>query len=109
MINKMFNIPAALQSLRPGAQWVLRGEEYSGLEWTDQTQTQPTESEILAEIDRLKDHYETVKYQDLRRLEYPPLADLADALYWQAQGDSTKMAAYLSAVQDVKDKYPRGV
>jgi hypothetical protein len=109
MINKIFNIPAALQSLRPGAQWVLRGEEYSGLEWIDQIQTQPTESEIIAEIDRLKNHHETVKYQELRRLEYPPLSDLADAVYWQAQGDNAKMTAYLSAVQKVKDKYPRGV
>ena len=25
----------ALQSLKPGAQWILRGENYSGLEWVD--------------------------------------------------------------------------
>lgn len=30
-----YDIPAALQQLRPGAQWVLRGSEYSGLEWLD--------------------------------------------------------------------------
>ena len=28
-----YDIPAALQVLTPGAEWVLRGEEYSGLEW----------------------------------------------------------------------------
>ena len=30
-----YDIPAALQILTPGAEWVLRGEEYSGLEWID--------------------------------------------------------------------------
>lgn len=108
MIRRNFDIPAALQSLTPGAQWVLRGELYSGLEWLDQTQSKPTEAEIAAEIDRLTQHYETIKYQDQRRPEYPPLSDLADALYWQAQGDDTKMTTYLLAVQAVKDKYPKG-
>jgi hypothetical protein len=40
----------ALQSLRPGAEWVLRGDV---LEWLDQTQTEPTEAEIDTEIARL--------------------------------------------------------
>ena len=35
-------IPDALQSLKPGAQWTLRGLEYSGLEWLDSSQTKPT-------------------------------------------------------------------
>ena len=40
----------ALQSLRPGAQWVLRGDD---LEWLDTEQTQPTDAEIEAEVARL--------------------------------------------------------
>jgi hypothetical protein len=40
----------ALQSLRPGAQWVLRGDD---LEWLDTEQTQPTDAEINAEVARL--------------------------------------------------------
>jgi hypothetical protein len=40
----------ALQSLRPRAQWVLRGDD---LEWLDTEQTQPTEAEITAEVARL--------------------------------------------------------
>ena len=39
----------ALQALKPGAQWVLRGTEYSGLEWMDSGQ-QPTEQEVKAKI-----------------------------------------------------------
>jgi hypothetical protein len=45
------NIAKALQSLRPGAQWVLRGD---GLEWLDTEQTQPTDAEITAEVARLQ-------------------------------------------------------
>ena len=34
-----YDIPAALQALKPGAQWTLSGEDYSGLEWLDSSQT----------------------------------------------------------------------
>ena len=44
-----YEIPEALQALKPGAQWVLRGTEYSGLEWMDSGQ-QPTEQEVKAKI-----------------------------------------------------------
>ena len=46
-------------------------------------------------------------YAELRRAEYPPITDLADALYWRAQGDETKMQAYLAACEAVKTKYPK--
>ena len=44
-----YDIADALQTLKPGAQWVLRGTEYSGLEWMDSGQ-QPTEQEVKAKI-----------------------------------------------------------
>ena len=44
------NKSRALLSLRPDAQWVLRGDD---LEWMDTEQTQPTEAEITAEVARL--------------------------------------------------------
>ena len=49
-----YDIPSALQKLKPGAQWVLRGGDYSGLEWLDSSHTKPTETEVtnkLAELD----------------------------------------------------------
>ena len=30
-----YDIASALQALKPGAEWVLRGDQYSGLEWLD--------------------------------------------------------------------------
>ena len=49
-----YDIPAALQALKPGAEWVLRGDQHSGLEWLDKSQLQPTEKEIddkIVELD----------------------------------------------------------
>ena len=48
-----YYIPDALMLLKPGSQWVLRGTEYSGLEWMDSGQ-QPTKTEVadkIAELD----------------------------------------------------------
>lgn len=46
-------------------------------------------------------------YADLRRVSYPPLADFTDAIYWQSQGDNSKMDAYLAKVEAVKLQYPK--
>ena len=47
-----YDIPHALQSLKPGAEWVLRGEDYTGLEWLSSEQ-QPTKQEIFDKIAEL--------------------------------------------------------
>lgn len=48
-----------------------------------------------------------VDYRERRRAEYPPVTQLADALYWQQNGDPSKMEAYLAKVAAVKAKYPK--
>ena len=48
-----YTIVDALHSLKPGAQWTLRGNDYTGLEWLDSGQ-QPTKTEVadkIAELD----------------------------------------------------------
>jgi len=91
----------ALQSLRPGAEWVLRGDE---LEWLDANQTQPTEAEITAEVTRLQAEYDAKAYARSRAAEYPAIGDQLDALF-HAGVFPADMAA---AIQAVKDKYPKG-
>jgi hypothetical protein len=46
-------------------------------------------------------------YKNKRKSEYPPLTDLADALYHQSKGDETKLTAYLAKCEAVKQKYPK--
>jgi len=90
-----------LQSLRPGAQWVLRGDV---LEWLDTNQTQPTEAEIAAEVTRLQAEYDAQAYARSRAAEYPAIGDQLDALF-HAGVFPADMAA---TIQAVKDKYPKG-
>ena len=94
----------AIFSLKPNAQWILRGED---LEWRDTVQTKPTEEELQVEIVRLQAIYDANEYQRFRASKYPPLTDLADALYHQSKGDETKLTAYLAKCETVKQKYPK--
>jgi hypothetical protein len=95
-----FDTPKALASLRPGAEWVVRGTE---IEWLDQTQTQPTEAEIQAEITRLQAEYDAKAYARSRAAEYPAIGDQLDAL-WKGGAAAEDM---LAAVMAVKSKYPK--
>tara|TARA_B100001989_G_scaffold249648_1_gene225326 strand:- start:703 stop:1074 length:372 start_codon:yes stop_codon:yes gene_type:complete len=45
-----YDITHALVALKPGAQWVVRGNDYSGIEWMDSSQTKPTETEVANKI-----------------------------------------------------------
>ena len=47
-------IMSALLELKPGAEWTIRGDNYSDLEWLDKSQTKPTEEEINAKIAELE-------------------------------------------------------
>ena len=69
--------PDAIASLRPGAEWVLRGDE---LEWLSPDIPQPTEAEIQAELDRLITEQPLVELrakrnQLLTETDYLALAD----------------------------------
>lgn len=100
----MIKITHALQSLRPAAQWALRGDSYSGLEWLDTTQTQPTEAEVLAEVARLEAEWNATEYQRLRAAEYPPMSDYLDGV---VKGDQAQIDKYVADCQAVKAKYPK--
>ncbi len=50
----IIDIPVALQSLRPNAQWHMIGTEYTNIHWDDETQTKPTEEEVNNKIEELK-------------------------------------------------------
>jgi tRNA A37 N6-isopentenylltransferase MiaA len=91
----------ALLSLRPGAEWVLRGDD---LEWLDQNQTQPTNAEIQAEVARLQAEYDAKAYQRSRAAEYPDFKDYLDGI---VKGDQAQIDAYIAACQAVKAKYPK--
>ena len=111
-----------IQSLAPTAQFGLTGTEIEfveeivagvvtsrtpNLQWFDPSVKKPTKQQILAERARLQAELDATEYQRKRQPEYPPLGDLADAIYWQNEDDSSKMTAYIAAVEAVKVKYPK--
>jgi uncharacterized small protein (DUF1192 family) len=94
----MIDKPKALQSLRPNAQWVLRGDV---LEWLDTEQTQPTEAEITAEVARLQAEYDNKEYQRQRAQAYPSIADQLDLIYHEG------VDAWKAQIAAVKQEYPK--
>ena len=96
-----YDIAGALQALKPGAEWVLRGDKYSGLEWLDKKQTVPTEKEVtdkIAELDAA---------EGMRLLRVERDAKLA-ALDWEvvkaySNGEAVdaKLKTYMQALRDL--------
>ena len=96
-----YDIAAALQALKPGAEWVLRGDQHSGLEWLDKSQLQPTEKEIndkIAELDAA---------EGMRLLRVERDAKLA-ALDWEVVkaysngvAVDSKLKTYMQALRDL--------
>ncbi len=100
---KQMNIPEAIQSLRPNAQWVLRGTEYSGLEWLSEDITKPTEEEINQEILRLQEEFNNTEYQRLRKAEYNKLNQ--DEMRFDDLVNGT--TTWQDAIIAIKNKYPK--
>ena len=91
-----YDITSALQSLKPGAQWALRGNDYSGLEWLDSSQTKPTETEVNSKISEL-DNAEAMR---LLRLERDKRIANTD---WRASSDLTLADAWKTYRQALRD------
>ncbi len=96
----MINNSDALCSLRPNAEWVLRGEE---LEWLDTEQTQPTDAEIQAEIIRLQAIYDSQEYARLRKAEYDQLNQ--DELRFDDLETGTTV--WQDTINEIKGRYPK--
>ena len=63
----MIKLLEVIQSLRPNAQLVTRG---NAIVWMDDSQTQPTEVEITEETSRLQAVYDSQEYARLRKAKY---------------------------------------
>ena len=91
-----YDIPLALQELKPGAEWVLRGTDYSGLEWLDSSQTKPTETEVNSKISEL----DAAEPMRLLRIERDKKIAKTD---WRASSDLTLASAWSTYRQALRD------
>lgn len=98
------DITQALQTLAPGAEWVLNGDDYAGLTWLSENIKKPTKKAIDAEVKRLQKEYADTEYQRLRKAEYPPIEDYLDGI---VKGDQAQVDAYIEACKAVKAKFPK--
>ena len=53
-MSEPIRVSDALVALRPGAEWNITGNVYSGIDWLDKNQSLPTEEEINAKIAELE-------------------------------------------------------
>ena len=91
-----YDITHALTALKPGAQWVLRGDDYTGLEWLDNEQ-QPTKQEIFDKIAEL----DAAEPMRLLRIERDKKIALTDWRVLPDQSPSDDWINYRQALRDL--------
>ena len=90
------DITPVIPLLKPGAQWTINGSTYAGLNWLDESQTKPTESEVNTKISEL-DAAEPAKLLRLERDEKLKACD------WRASSDLTISDAWKTYRQALRD------
>ncbi len=90
-----YGIAEALQALKPGAEWTLSGEDYSGLEWLDSGQ-QPTEQEVKSKIIEL-DNAEPMRLLRIERNKKIAETD------WRVLPDQTPSDDWINYRQALRD------
>jgi len=91
-----YTVVDALSILRPGAERIVRGNVYSGIEWLDSSQTKPTETEINDKISEL----DAAEPMRLLRLERNSRIAETD---WRASSDLTLSDAWKTYRQALRD------
>ena len=90
-----YDITHALQSLKPGVEWTLLGEDYTGLTWLSSEQ-QPTKQEIFDKIAEL----DAAEPMRLLRIERDKKIAQTD---WRASSDLTLTDAWKTYRQALRD------
>jgi len=96
----MIDTTDALLSLKPKAEWTLRGSE---LEWHDTEQTEPTQSEIDAEVIRLQAEYDSQEYARNRKAEY----DQLNQFEMQFNDDRDGTTTWVDKINEIKGRHPK--
>ena len=96
----MINIADALQTLRPAAQWTIRGDS---LEWLDTVQAEPTSAELATEVTRLQAAYDSQAYARSRKAKYDLLNQ--DEMRYDDLINST--TTWQDAIAAIKLEYPK--
>jgi hypothetical protein len=96
----MITTVEALLSLKPKAQWTLRGDV---LEWLDSEQTEPTALELSNEVTRLQAVYDSQLYARTRKAKYDLLNQ--DEMRYDDVKNST--TTWVDAIDAIKAAHPK--
>jgi len=96
----MITTADALLSLKPKAEWVLRGDE---LEWLDSEQTEPTALELSNEVTRLQAVYDSQEYARNRKAEY----DQLNQFEMQFDDDRDGTTTWVDKINEIKGRHPK--
>ena len=91
----------ALKSLKPGAEWSIVGG--TEIIWHDTEQTEPTQSEIDAEIIRLQAEYDSQAYARNRKEEY----DQLNQFEMQFDDDRDSTTTWVDTINEIKGRHPK--
>ena len=100
MANEITNAQA-IESLMPTADWTLLGD--TELIWTDTEQTEPTQSEIDAEVIRLQAEYDSQEYARNRKAEY----DQLNQFEMQFDDDRDGTTTWVDTINEIKGRHPK--
>lgn len=96
----MVKLTEALVILRPGVDFANVDGTLANIRWDTPNVVPPTQEEADAAM-------AVIEYREKRRVAYPPLADLADAIVKQPTDDGAALDTYRAACLAVKAKYPK--
>jgi len=96
----MITTTDALLSLKPNAEWTLRGDV---LEWLDSGQTEPTTLELSNEVTRLQAVYDSQLYARTRKAKYDLLNQ--DEMRYDDVKNST--TTWVDAIDTIKAAHPK--
>ena len=91
-----YDLSETILALKPGAKWALTGGFYSGLEWLDDSQTKPTESECNTKLSAL----DAAEPARLMRVERDKRLAACD---WSASSDLTIDVEWRTYRQELRD------
>ena len=90
----------ALASLKPTSKWMIRNDVIT---WKSDDITQPTQSEIDAEIIRLQAEYDSQAYARNRKAEY----DQLNQFEMQFDDDRDSTTTWVDKINEIKGRHPK--
>jgi hypothetical protein len=98
----MTDYAAVLTAIRPGAQWTLDGDDYSGLTWLDDS-PKPTKKTLDDAWPQVQYDLAHADIEAQRRARYQAETD---GMFFAAQREGTPLDAWKAAVDQIKADLP---